>query len=187
MKNLKKYPLLICLIVSFVIIISSALVVGLCGVNVGSSLGGGSQMEIVISDEANAGEYATTIKGILAKNKIGLDSCFTEDKFLAGSENATFTSRVLIVRITNSDIDDETQQKVRQDISEKLEINIENISEISNIYSSVKTQDLLKVGLALAIIAGCLFAFGFIRYNVFAGLALLISILHNLLILEHVH
>ena len=181
MKNLKKYPLLVCLIVSFVIIIASALVVGLCGVNVGSSLGGGSQMEIVISDEANAGEYATTIKGILAKNKVGLDSCFTEDKVLAGSDNATFTSRVLIVKLTSSNISEETQEKIRQDISEKFEIDIENISQISNIISPVNTQNLLKVGLALGIIAACLFAFGFIRYNVFAGLSLLVSILHNLL------
>ena len=43
-KSLKKYPLLVCLIVSFVMVIASIFVVAFAGLKLNPSLGGGSQI-----------------------------------------------------------------------------------------------------------------------------------------------
>ena len=181
-KTLKKYPLLICLIVSCVIVVASIFVLAFCGLKLSPSLGGGSQFEIAIADEADQKTCVQDIKNVLKSNKIQYDSFSVEDKALAGSGSTEFSQRYIVVNICASNVSDEKELKIRTDIASKLNISIDKISSIENIVSSIKSKDILLFGLGIGIIAICLFIFGFIRYDVFAGLAFLLANLHNVIL-----
>ena len=181
-KPIKKYPFLVSLIISFVIVVASIFVVAFCGLKLNPSLGGGSQFEISISDDANAKTYVQRIKNVLKENNISHDSFSVEDKAKAGIEAGTYSQRYIVVKITATNLSDEKEQKIRAEIAEELKISIDDVSSIENIVSSIKPKDILLFGLGIGIIAICLFTFGFIRYNLFAGIAFFLSILHNLIL-----
>lgn len=181
-KQLKKYPFLPCLIVSFVIVVASIFVLAFCGLKLNPSLGGGSQFEISISDEANAKTQIQKIKDVLRKNDISYDSFTVEDKAKEGVEAGDYSQRYIVVNIIATDVSDEKELKIRNDIATELEISVNNISTIENIVSSIKSTDILLFGLGIGIIAICLFIFGLIRYDIFAGISFLLSIIHNLIL-----
>lgn len=183
MKKLpKKYPLLVSLIVSCVLIVGSIFVLAFCGMNLSLSLGGGSQFEVVISDSADQKTCIQGIKDVLRKNDITYDSFIVEDNSEAGEGINDYSQRKLVVNIQATNISDVKELEIRTDISEKLGISIDKISSIENIISSIKSKDILLFGLGIGIIAICLFIFGMFRYNVFAGLSFIIAILHNLIL-----
>lgn len=181
-KQLKKYPFLTSLIISFVIVVASIFVLAFCGIKLNPSLGGGSQFEISISDDSNVKTNVQEIKNVLRRNGISYDSFSVEDKAKAGTEPGEYSQRYIVVNIIATNVSDETESKIRTDIASELEISVDNISGIENIVSSIKPTDILLFGLGIGIIAICLFIFGLIRYDVFAGLAFLISIIHNIIL-----
>ena len=181
-KNLKKYPLLVSLIISCVLVVASIFVVAFCGLKLNPSLGGGSQFELSISDSANAKNYVQSIKTVLRENNISYDSFTVEDKAKAGETAGSQSQRYIVVNILATNVSDETELKIRTDIAKELGISVDNISGIDNIISSIKSKDILLFGLGIGIIAICLFVFGLIRYDIFAGLSFFISILHNLIL-----
>lgn len=181
-KTMKKYPLLVCLIVSCVLVIASIFVLAFCGLRLSPSLGGGSQFEISIADNADQKTYVQDIKNILKSNKIQYDSFSIEDKALANDEAGSFSQRCIVVNICASNVSDEKELKIRTDIATKLNISIDDVSSIENIVSSIKSKDILLFGLGIGIIAICLFIFGFIRYDVFAGLSFLLANIHNIIL-----
>lgn len=183
MKNLqKKYPLLVSLIVSCVIVIASIVVLALCGMKLSPSLGGGSQFEIAIADNADAKTNIQSIKDVLKENNIQYDSFFVEDNSQAGEAVAEFSQRKIVVNIVATNVSDEVESKIKNMVAEKLDVSINNISSIENMVSSIKSKDILLFGLGIGIIAVCLFIFGFVRYDVFAGLSFLLAIIHNLIL-----
>lgn len=183
MKKLpKKYPLLISLIVSCAIVIASIFVLAFCGIKLSPSLGGGSQFEVAISDTVESKTCIQNIKDVLKSKGISYDSFTVEDKPLAGENATEFSERYIVVNINATNISDEKELEIRTAISEKLNVNLENVSSIENIISSIKSKDILLFGLGIGIIAVCMFLFGMFRYNVFAGLSFVLSILHNLIL-----
>lgn len=183
MKKLpKKYPLLISLIVSCVIVVASVFVLAFCGIKLSPSLGGGSQFEVVIADDMEQKTCIQQIKNILEDNHITYDSFSVEDNASAGENQTEFSSRRILVNLNKSNVSDEIEEKVRTQIAEKLKISVDDVSEIDNIISSIKSKDILLFGLSIGIIAICLFLFGLFRYNVFAGLSFFIANLHNLIL-----
>lgn len=181
-KQLKKYPFLPSLIVSFVIVVASIFVLAFCGLKLNPSLGGGSQLEISISDSSNAKTDIQNIKDILGKNNISYDSFSVEDKAKAGSDAGEYSQRYIVVNIVATNVSDEKELKIRNDIASELKISVDDISEIDNIVSSIKPKDILLFGLGIGIMAICLFIFGLIRYDVFAGVSFLLSIIHNIIL-----
>lgn len=181
-KSLKKYPLLVSLIISCVLVVASIFVVAFCGLKLSPSLGGGSQFELSIADNANSKNYVQSIKTVLRENNISYDSFTVEDKAKAGEVAGSHSQRYIVVNILATNVSDETELKVRTDIAKELGISIDNISGIDNIVSSIKSKDILLFGLGIGIIAVCLFVFGLIRYDIFAGLSFFVSILHNLIL-----
>ena len=178
----KKYPLFVSLIISFVIVLASIFVLAFCGLKLSTSLGGGSQMELAISDNAETKTYVQNIKDVMSSKGLAVDSCTVEDKVLAGEGNTEFTQRYIVVKILASNVNDTTELEVRTALAEKLGVSVSNISTIDNIVSSVKAKDILLLGLGIGVIAICLFVFGLIRYDVFAGLAFLLVFLHNIIL-----
>lgn len=180
--TMKKYPLLISLIISCVIVIGSIFVLAFCGLRLSPSLGGGSQFEVIVSDKLDTKTGVQKIKDVLDDKKMQYVSYTIEDNVNAGETATDFSQRRIIVKVLASDVSDEKELEIRTAVSEKLEISIDNISSIENIVSSIKSKDILLLGLGIGIIAICVFIFGLFRYNVFAGLAFLLAILHNLIL-----
>ena len=181
--NMKKYPLLISLIVSCVIVITSLFIMGFFGMNIGTSLAGGSQFEVRIDSEVDAEKYIADIKTVLSNKGITADTTFVEDKANAdGQENGTFTDRCIVIKIAKKGISAEKNAEVKKAIAEKLDIAETQITDIEEITTSIKSKNILFVGLAIGIVVVCLYVFGLIRYNVFAGLSFILAFLHNIIL-----
>ena len=181
-KTMKKFPLLICLIVSCAIIVASLFVAGFAGIKIAPSLGGGSQFEVVVHDSANTETTVKSIKNALAECELSFDSATVEDKFVALEGEGSYTKRVIIVKILESDISDEREAEVVKHIAWAAGVPESKVSSIENIISSIKSSDVLYLGLGIGIIALCLFVFGWIRYDIFAGLSFILSYLHNIIL-----
>ncbi len=182
MKKINKYPLLISMIISCVIIVASIFVLAFCGMRLGTSLAGGSQFEIIMTQNSNSSEYVSQIKSIVNKHGKYVDSAFVEDKAVAGENPGDFTRYCLVVNIAGTDISEETKNAIINDIASTLNIDKANISEILPVTNSVEAKSVLFVGIAIAIIAVALFVFAWIRYEVFAGIAFVIAFLHNIIL-----
>lgn len=183
MKNTqKKYPLLVSLIVSCVIVVASIFVLAFCGMRLSSTLGGGSQIEIAIADGSDAKTHVQQIKQVLQEQNIQYDSFMVEDNSVAGNASTELMQRKIVINLQETNVSDEKEAKVRLALSDKLGVSIDRISEIDNVISSIKPNDILLFGLGIGIIAVCIFVFGFVRYDVFAGLSFLLAMIHNLIL-----
>lgn len=180
--KMKKYPLLISAIVSCVIIIASLFILGFFGLKVGTSLGGGSQFEINVVEGESTEKYVEKVKDVLSDNGLTFDSATVEDKYVATDVEGEYTKQVLIIKVSQSEVKDSVETKVINQISSKLDIDSSYISNIDDITSSTTNKNVLKLGLAIGIIAIALFVFAWIRYDLFAGLSFIVAFLHNIIL-----
>ena len=181
-KTIKKYPLLICMILSCVLVVTSLFILGFFGMNLGTSLGGGSQFEVVLPNDANASESVKHVKGVLKVNGFTMDSSVVEDKYVPTQTQGEFTKRCLVIKIAKTDISDSKETAIRYGVADVLDIDVSNVSAVDNITSVVKAKNVLFLGLAFGIIAICLFVMAWIRYDIFAGLSFILAYLHNLIL-----
>ncbi len=182
MTKLKKYPLLISMIVSSVLIVVSLIILGFFGIKLNSTLIGGSRFEVSFSSETDTVYYANELKKIVSSHGQSVDSVFVEDKFTSTSEETKFTTISIVVNISGTDIPEETKESIINDIVKKLEINRTQISDIEEVTSSIEAKSVLFLGIAIGIIAILLFVFGWIRYNVLTGFTFIIAVLHNIIL-----
>lgn len=180
--NLKKYPLLVCLIISCVIVVTSLFILGFFGMNLGTNIAGGSQFDIKLENGTDTVDAIAKVKSAVRKNGYVVDSSFVEDRIVETEENTKFTEKSLVIKIAKKDISDEKKQAIIDSVAEKLNISKSSISSIENITSSIKTKNVLFIGLAIGIIAICLFVMGWVRYNIFAGLSFILAYLHNIIL-----
>ena len=178
----KKYPLLVSLIISCVVVVASIIVLALCGMRLSTSLGGGSQFEIVIADSVDTKTHVQEIKKVLKENNIQYDSFIVEDNSQAGETATQLSQRKILVNILATNVSDEVELDLRKDIASKLHIVVDKVSGIDNMVSSIKSSEILLFGLGIGIIAICMFIFGYVRYDIFAGLSFLVAIIHNLIL-----
>ena len=167
----KKYPLLVSLIVSCVIVVASIFILGFFGMKLGTTLGGGSQFEIVLANDADQKKTIEEVKKSVSDCGFRVDSVYVEDSYIAGEENATYTERVLIVKIADSEISEEKALKIQKKVAKELKIDISKISAVEDITSVVRAKDVLFLALALGIIAVCVFVFGIFRYAAITSLS----------------
>ncbi len=181
--KMKKYPLLISLIISCVIVVTSLFILGFFGMNIGTSLAGGSQFEVRIDSDVDAEKYIADIKTVLSNKGITADTTFVEDKANAeGQPDGSYTDRCIVIKIAKKGISDEKNAEVKKAIAEKLKISESQITDIEEITTSIKSKNILFIGLAIGIVVVCLFVFGIIRYNVFAGISFILAFLHNIIL-----
>lgn len=181
-KEFKKFPLLICLIVSAVLIVSSLFVIGFAGLKFDTTLVGGSQVEVVLPDEANSQEFANEARVVCKHAGLSLYHTAVQDKFTAGEENGEYYKRVMVLTIANQNLSEEKQLEFRTELAEKLGVNIKLISEFETVTNMVEAKNLWFVLLSIGIIVACLFIFACIRYDMFAAISLLVAYLHNIIL-----
>ncbi len=182
MKKTRKYPLLVSMIISCVLVITSLFIFGFFGMNFGPTLGGGSQFEITMPADASSKDYVSKVKEAVSSNGYTVDSCYVEDKYIAGENETEYTQRCLVVKIAKTNISDDAEAKIINAVSEKLGINVASVSSIDNITSVIKAKNILFLGLAIGIVAICLFVMGWIRYDLFAGISFILAFLHNIIV-----
>lgn len=180
--KMKKYPMLVCMIVSCVLIVASLFILGFFGMNLGSSLGGGSQFKITMSSDASSKDYAKVVKETVSAHGYTVETTFVEDNYQAGDENTDFTQRCLVIKIAKTNISDKDEEYIRYALADNLNINVDLISSIETTTSVVKAKNVLFLGLALGIIVICLFVMAWIRYDILAGLSFILAYLHNIII-----
>ena len=178
----KKYPLLISTIVSCVIIIASLFILGFFGLRLGTSLGGGSQFEINMANGASSTEYVSGVKDVLKTYGLTFDSAIVEDKYVAIDNEGNFTTSVLVVKISQNNIADETKAAVIKSVATKIGVTEASVSSIQNITALATANNVLMLGLAVGIVAIALFVFAWIRYDIFAGISFIIAFLHNIIL-----
>lgn len=180
--KIKKYPLLISMIVSCVLIITSLFILGFFGMKLGTSLGGGSQFEVNVASSASSKQYVKEIKDVLADNKLTFDSATVEDKYVAVDNEGNYTKQVVVIKVSERNVSDNTEAAVINQIAEKLNINKSYVSSINNIVSSTTTKNVLMLGAAIGVVALALFVFAWIRYDVLAGISFIVAFLHNIIL-----
>lgn len=180
--KIKKYPLLISLIISCVVVITSLFILGFFGMNIGTSLAGGSQFEVRINADVDAEKYIADIKDVLSSKGLAADTTYVEDKAIAGEEQGSYTDRCIVIKIAKKGISADKNAEVKAAIAEKLDIAETEITDIEEITTSIKSKNILFIGLAIGIVVVCLFVFGIIRYNVFAGISFILAFLHNIIL-----
>ncbi len=182
-RQFKKYPLLISLIVSAVIIVASLFVIGFKGLNFDTTFVGGSQIEIVLADDADAQDISNAARIVAQHQKVSLMNTVVEDKFTAGADNGSYTKRVLILTFLDKDVSEETQLAYREELAEKIGLeNADSISEFQTVTNIIEAKNIWFIVLAVGIIIACIFVFAWIRYDLLAGVAFLISYLHSIML-----
>ncbi len=180
--KIKKYPLLITTIISCLIIIASLFTLGFAGLNLGTSLGGGSQFEVNLENDASSKEYVSEIKEVLNRYDFTFDSATLEDKYVAIDNEGNYTSRTLVIKISDNNISDEKRFALVQDVAKAVGVDASYVSVAENITPLVTGKNVLLLGLAIGIVAIALFVFAWVRYDIFAGLSFIVSFLHNIIV-----
>ena len=153
--KIKKYPLLISTIVSCVIIIASLFVLGFKGMNLGVSLGGGTQIEVTMNDGILTSTYTNKIDDVLDKYGLNIDTNFVEDKYNASEKDGEFTRKNLVIQVAK-ELDETTSSNVKNDIVKTLGVK-EDAVELGNIKSSVLSKSVLLLAGAFGILAVAFF------------------------------
>ena len=140
---MKKNKLLlpIYLALSLVLIICAVVMSLTVGVNLGVDFNGGKQVEIKLENGENTSKYESKINSVLDKYSYTVDSYITEDKA---------TDTYYVFKINETDISDETATKIREDLAQKLEINIDNISNVMSISGNVTQKTIITLSIATA-------------------------------------
>ena len=181
-KMQKKYPLLISTIVSCVIIIISLFILGFCGIKLGVNLGGGTRFEVCVEDTANVDNYYSEIKEVLSKHGCSIDSSFMQDKYSLGAGKTEYIRKNLVIQIAKKGISAEERENIRNELISALEVDESYVSSLEEMTSSIRAKSVLFIALALGIVSICFFAFGWIRYDIFAAISFIISYFHNIIL-----
>ena len=182
LKLQKKFPLLISVILSCLIIIVSLFILGFFGLKLGVTLGGGTRFEVQLESTEKIGEYKSSIKDVLSKHHLLIDSSFVEDKYELAADTTTYTRKMLVVQIAKTGLSEDERTNIKNELVEALDVDAKYVSEVEEIVGSVKAKNVLFIALGLGIVAICFFVFGWIRYNIFAGISFIIAFLHNIIL-----
>lgn len=180
MTKLKKYPVLITAIISCAIIVVSLFILGFFGMRLDVGLGGGQQIEVAMANENERSKYYSKISVVLDKYGYKISSDFVEDKFLAGEGNTEFTRKCIGVQVSKK-FSEEDSQKIRAELALALGCSEDSIV-IEPITASVVAKNALFFGLSVGIVALIFFIFGWIRYDIFAGISFIVAFLHNIIL-----
>lgn len=169
----KKLLLPIYLGLSLILIITAVVMSLTLGVNLGVDFNGGKQVEIKLEENANTDSYDKTINEVLKNYNLSIDSSVTQDKY---------TDTYYVFKINTNEISAENANKIRSEIAAKLNLQVENVSEIMPISGNVTEKTLITISIAVGCIFLVFFFISWIRYGIMNGLATLFTALHSMII-----
>lgn len=169
----KKLLLPAYLVLSLVLIICAVVMSLTKGVNLGVDFNGGKQIEIKLEENVNTSNYEKDINEVLKKYNLSIDSATSQDRY---------TDSYYLFKINTNEISAEHEVSMKNEIADKLNINVENISEIMDISGNVTQKTLINISIAVACVFVVFFIAGIFRYGIMGGLSLLFTALHTMII-----
>lgn len=165
----KKRNLIWYLCTSLVLIIVAVILSLTVGINLGSDVGGGTQVEIKIENTNNVKTQTKQVKSALKEHGLIEERIFVEDKG---------TDTFLVVRVNKKNV----ATGLRESLSQKLGVSLDNISELQTINGTVTNRAVIWASVTIVALLLAIFVAGWLRYKVMAGLTLMFAILHTLII-----
>ena len=167
MKN-KKSLLWIYAVISLVVILSAVIVALTAGINLGTKLGGGTQVSVKITAEMNVDSYANKLENAMKDQKAPAERVFAEDRYVDKYVVAKTASKVKNV------------EAFKQKLSTKLGVDASDIL-VESFSSSITKNAVIWTSVAIVCLLLALFVIGWIRYGVVSGASLVIITLHSLI------
>lgn len=158
-------------VISFVVIVVAVVLSLTVGINLGTDIGGGTQIEVTVSSTENISSQVDKIEDVLKNYNLRSERVFVEDKY---------TDTLIVVRVAEKSIENEAD--IRTLIAEELGIDEANIAEFATINGTVTNRAVIWTSVAIICLLLVVFIAGWIRYGIIAGLTLMISLLHTLLL-----
>lgn len=178
MFKMKKYPLKLFAIISLAIVVLTTVVVCVFGVNTSIEIGGGSQIEINLSNgseysftDEEIADYIQNIQDVLDKHNCKIDGYIVEDKLI---------DTYLVVRIAKTSI--KNSETISSQIAQKLGIAQSRVGNVQRLSGSFTTSQMLYIGLAVIAIVVLCFFLGWWRYSLAGGITLAFAALHNFIL-----
>ena len=166
----RKSILAIYLIVSLALIVCSVVLALTVGINFGTDIAGGTQIEVQVQDINKVDAEIEKIEHALKDNGVKAEKIFVEDKGVVSN---------IVVRINEKDLNGE---KIRADIAIKSNISINQISPAEEFTGMVTNRALLWTSVGVVCLLLALFILGFIRYSIVGGISLMFTVLHSLIL-----
>ncbi len=163
-KNLVWY-----LCVSLVLIIVAVVLSLTVGINLGSDIGGGTQVEIKIENTQNVSQQTKQVKSALKEHGLIEERIFVEDKGV---------DTYLVVRVNKKNVD----PKLRDTLIKKLGVEEEAVSTLQTISGTVTNRAVIWASVTIVCVLLAIFVAGWLRYKIMAGLTLLLAVLHSLIV-----
>lgn len=158
------------LIISLVFVVVSVVLALTVGINFSSDIAGGTQIEVQIADRNKVSEEIENIEQALKDNGVKAEKIFVEDK-------GTISN--VVVRVAERGLN---QDKIRADISIKTGVSLSGVSELQEYESSITKKTLIWTSVAVVCLLLALFIFGYFRYTLVGGIALMFTVLHSLIL-----
>lgn len=171
MKKRKSF-LGIYLIVALVLVISAVVVSLTVGINLGTDMVGGSQLEVVLDSKENIDKQIEEVKDVLKANKVKVETIFVEDKNV---------DTVIVARINQKDI--ENVDGIRSDVKVALGLSsIDNVSTFYEISGSLTNKSVIWASITIVCLLLAIFIAGWVRYGIPAGLSATFSVLLSMIL-----
>lgn len=167
----KKKPwLLIYTIISFCVIIAAVIVSLTAGLNLGSDIAGGSQIEVIVTDNAKTENQLTNdAKAALSESGVTYEKIFIEDKY---------TDTYVVIRTNNKSID---KEKVIDSLSVKMGVKKSAVEGIYEVSGSVTKNAVIWISVTMILLILGLFFASWIRYKLVTAVCLTIAVLHTII------
>ncbi len=167
----KKKPwLLIYTIISFCVIIAAVIVSLTAGLNLGSDIAGGTQIEVVVTDSSKSeNELIFGAKSALGENGLTYEKIFMEDKY---------TDSYVIIRTNNKSINKES---VTESLSVKMGVEKSAVEGIYDVSGSVTKSAIVWISVTMILLIFGLFFASWIRYKLVTAVCLTIAVLHTII------
>lgn len=169
MKN-KKSLLWVYAIISLVLIVAAVIVSLTAGINTGTDIGGGYQIEVKVSSETNLNGAVKDLKSAMKNSKVTAEKVFVEDKF---------TDTYVIAKTNVKSIKNENA--VKNQIADKMNVSVDDV-EIFSFDGSITNKTVIWTSIGIVCLLLALFIMGWIRYGVVSATSLTIVALHTLLV-----
>ncbi|MBQ7466786.1 MAG: hypothetical protein IJS74_01800 [Clostridia bacterium] len=168
--NKKKPWLLVYVIISFAVIISAVIVALTAGFNLGSDFAGGTQIEVLVTDNAKSeNQLISDAKTVLRENGVSYEKILLEDKY---------TDTYLVIRTNNKSFN---KDNVANNLAHKLEVEIEDVTGIYEISGFITKKAVIYISVATVLLILGIFFAGWIRYKLITAVSLTLAVLHSLI------
>lgn len=165
MKKLKlNLPILWLSVIFALVLVASVIIACVFGFNTSVEMSGGNRLRINLTNANNISYVKKQAEAVYSSNGICIENSYVED----------YRGESYLVLISRKN-DNVNYNELRVLVSEKTELELNQISNIEEIKTAVPSNYFVMFGISMIILAVLAFVFGFIRYKLAGALAITIG------------